>query len=140
MSSPLEPVLAGEHAAIWGYGVLGALLEDDAQDRARTLLVAHERTRDQLRARILAAGGDPPVAAPAYELPLKPTDGPTATGLAAQIESRLAAIYADLVAAADDHDGRQTGVDGVGTCAVRTTGWSGVSEPFPGLPERATGS
>lgn len=137
MTDPLAPVLAGEHAVVWAYGVLGPLLNDDDQDRARNLLVAHQRTRDALRVRILADGGDPPVAQPAYDLLLHPTDDATARAVAAQLESRLAAVYADLVAAAKTQPDRQTGVDGVATCAQRSTAWSGRGEAFPGLPERA---
>jgi hypothetical protein len=137
VTDPLVPVLAGEHAVIWAYGVIGPLLDGDDQDRARTLLVEHERARDQLRARIVAAGGDPPVAEPAYELPTQPADSAGAHALAAEVEARLAAVYADLVAAATDAAEREIGVRGIATAALRSYDWGGSSGPFPGLPERA---
>jgi hypothetical protein len=141
MSDLLMPVLAGEHAVVWAYGVVGPLLAGDDQQRARDLLVAHQRTRDQLRASILAAGGNPPAAEPAYELPVRPTDAASARALAADVEGRLAAVYADLVAASSadsaNPDQRQLGVDGMITAALRATDWGAPSVAFPGQPERA---
>jgi hypothetical protein len=128
-------VLAAEHAMVWAYGTLGGRLPDDEQDRARTLLVAHERTRDSLRAALLAVGGTPPVAEAAYELPFELTDAASARRLAAQIETRLAAVYADLVAADARADLRQRAVPGLTAAALRAQSWGAPVIAVPGLPQ-----
>jgi hypothetical protein len=130
----LTPVLAAEHAMVWAYGTLGGRLPDDEQDRARTLLVAHERARDTLHAAILAAGGTPPVAEAAYELPFELTDAASARRLAAEIETRIAAVYATLVAASPRADLRHTGVTGLTAAALRAQSWGAPVVAFPGLP------
>lgn len=133
----LVPVLEAEHVMVWAYGTLGPRLSGDDRDEARTLLIAHERTRDELHAAIRAAGGTPPAARPAYELPFPLTDADSARKLAADIETRLAAVYADLVAAFDAPDTRTRGVTGLVTAVTRARSWGALDVPFPGLPERA---
>lgn len=137
IAAALAPVLAAEHTVVWAYGTLGSRLPAAEQDKARTLLVAHERARDSVRDAILAAGGKPPAAKPAYELPFALTDAASARRLAAFVESRLAAVYADLVAAESSLPTRQLGVTGLTTAAVRSYQWGGTPVAFPGLPERA---
>ena len=58
-----------------------------------------------------------------------------ATRLAAQLEERLAAGYADLVQATAG-DTRRTGLEWLTDAAVRAVRWRGTSVAFPGLPER----
>lgn len=136
----LQAVLAGEHAVVWAYGTLGPRA-GEAEDVAFSQLVAHTTSRDRLRALVVQAGATPVAAEPAYALPVDPTDPGSAAQVAAIVEERLAAVYADLVAATSRGDLRSLAVDGVRTSAAGTARWRGSAPPLPGLPERAgTGS
>ncbi|MCL2614368.1 MAG: ferritin-like domain-containing protein, partial [Nocardioidaceae bacterium] len=69
----LQDVLAGEHAAVYVYGVLGA---QTSRSRQRTLyedvigaFLAHRQRRDRLTATITRLGDQPVAADPAYDVP-----------------------------------------------------------------------
>lgn len=132
----LQQLLAGEHAVVWAYGALGPRLDEAGEELARSLLVAHQRNREAVRAQVIGAGGQPVVAEPAYALPITPTDPNAAARLAGLVEERLAAVYADLVASATDVDLRWQGVAGVVQSAVRAALWGLTGTTFPGLRSR----
>ncbi|MGA4839274.1 ferritin-like domain-containing protein [Streptomyces sp. G45] len=128
--------LRAEHAAVYGYGVVGGRVGDARRGEARTAYDAHRARRDALRRTVRQLGGEPDPAEAAYALPF-PVPGPKAAArLAAEIEERVAGAYADLVRAADTAR-RAAAADALREAAVRAARWRGDSVPFPGLPERA---
>ncbi len=131
----LQVVLAGEHAAIYGYGVAGARLSGQQRDRAVRAFTAHRVRRDQLETLLLARGAEPVPAEATYALPRPVATADDAVALATLLEERLAAVYADAVADLDG-DLRRLAVSGLRDCAVRAARWRGSSATFPGLPER----
>ncbi|KRV51186.1 hypothetical protein AQ490_02165 [Wenjunlia vitaminophila] len=128
--------MAAEHAAIYGYGVLGARLTGERRNQARDAYQAHRSQRDALRRSVRGLGGEPEAAAPAYGLPFPVPDQEAAIRLAAELEDRVAAVYADLVARAEA-DLRRDAARALREAAVRAVRWRGRGVPFPGLPERA---
>lgn len=132
----LQAALAGEFAAVYGYGVVGARSTPAGKAQALRALAWHQSQQPVLSAAVTAAGGTPVVAEPAYRLPFPVTTAAAAARLAATLEDRVAATYADLVAAAQEPQ-RTSAAEALAACAVRAAQWSGVSEAFPGLPERA---
>jgi len=92
--SALADAIAGEEAAVYAYGLAGARLSGAARDRALGGLAAHRARVLQLRER----AGSVPGAAGGYDV-AAPADEDEARGLLADVESRLAATYADLAAA-----------------------------------------
>ncbi|HMA45782.1 MAG TPA: DUF4439 domain-containing protein, partial [Frankiaceae bacterium] len=70
--APLAALLAVEHAAVYAYGEAGGIVAaaGPAGTRAMPLVRdgfdAHRRGRDRLTEEILARGGTPPAAQPAY--------------------------------------------------------------------------
>ncbi|CAN5650267.1 hypothetical protein BH24ACT13_BH24ACT13_11600 [soil metagenome] len=132
----LQVALAGEHAASYAYGVLGAQLAGRDRERARTAYDAHRVLRDRLDTLARGHGGQPVVAAAAYELPFAVRTEADARRLAGRVEERTAAPYADLVAAAIGPE-RRFATIALRAAAVRAAGWRGETQPFPGLPERA---
>jgi Domain of unknown function (DUF4439) len=133
-----QAALAAEHAAVYGYGVVGAKLRGSAQRRARTAHDTHRARRDQLAQLVRDEGGRPVASAAGYALPF-PVNGPAdATRLAAHLENAVAAAYADLVAAGDGHL-RQLAARALQEAAVRAAAWSRKSTPFPGLTEMPAG-
>ncbi|MEU4210603.1 ferritin-like domain-containing protein [Streptomyces sp. NPDC026206] len=131
-----QAALAAEHAAVYGYGVVGGRVEDAREAEAREGYDAHRARRDAMTRAVRDLGAEPEAAAAAYSLPFPVPDGAAAVRLAAELESRLAAVYADLVRAAT---GALRGDAAVGLreAAVRAVRWSGSSVAFPGLAERA---
>ena len=129
----LQTALAGEHAAVYGYGVLGAHLRGRDQDRARTAYAVHRARRDQLRALIVERDATPVAAAAGYRLPGPVETADDAVVLATQIEERLAAVWVDAVG---DLRGklRALAARALQDTAVRAATWRGGSLPFPGLP------
>jgi hypothetical protein len=132
----LQAALAAEHAAVYGYGVVGAHVTGTRLIAARAAYAAHQATRDAVQREITARHAAPVAAAPGYRLPFPVTGEASAQRLAALLEERLAAVHADLVAAATGPL-RRTAADALREAAVRCTRWRGSGAAFPGLPERA---
>jgi hypothetical protein len=121
----LSALLAGEHAAIDGYGIAGAVLVRAQAPAplvaaARSGLDAHRASRDQLSDAIVAAGGTPPPPLPAYQLPFPVHDTSSAARLLIGIEDRLSRV---AVQAVGDTSGnaRLLAADVLAAAAVRET-------------------
>ncbi|MCT7356124.1 ferritin-like domain-containing protein [Streptomyces sp. 15-116A] len=135
----LQAALAAEHAAVYGYGVVGGRIEKPRRAEARAAYDAHRARRDTLMREVRDAGGTPVAAAAGYALPFPVADGGAAVRLAAELEARVAGVYADLVR---DSSGerRRAAAQALREAAVRAVRWSGESVAFPGLAERADGT
>lgn len=131
----LQSALAAEHAACYGYGVVGAHLAmgSTALATAGTDWISHQRARDQLAAMIADRGGQPVVSAVAYELPFPVTSAATAAQLAATMEDGVAQAYLAVVALREPAL-RSFGAGQVLAAALRAESWRGSTQPFPGLP------
>ena len=68
-NAALQEVLAAEHAAVWGYGVVGDALPAGQRDAAQTDEAAHRDSRDVLAELLDARRADPVPAKAAYALP-----------------------------------------------------------------------
>ncbi|WP_431953831.1 ferritin-like domain-containing protein [Actinacidiphila sp. bgisy167] len=132
----VQAALAAEHAAVYGYGIVGARVAGELAERAQQAYDAHRARRDALRRTVGDLGGEPVAAEPAYALPFEVPDGTTAVRLAAELEDRVAGVYADLVRAAAA-DLRRDAADALREAAVRAVRWRGGSVAFPGLAERS---
>ncbi|MFI0779066.1 ferritin-like domain-containing protein [Streptomyces sp. NPDC021212] len=131
-----QAALAAEHAAVYGYGVVGGRIGDDRLAEAREGYAAHRSRRDDLVRTVRDLGGTPQSAAPAYALPFAVPDSAAAVRLAAELENRVAAVYADLVRTSDGPLRRQA-AGALREAAVRSVRWRGGGVAFPGLTERA---
>ncbi|WP_031049687.1 ferritin-like domain-containing protein [Streptomyces sp. NRRL F-5650] len=132
----LQAALAAEHAAVYGYGVVGGRIGDDRRTEARAAYDAHRARRDALAREVRGLGGEPVAAAAGYALPFSVPDSAAAVRLAAELEDRVAGVYSDLVRAAEGA-GRSTAAGALREAAVRAARWRGGSVAFPGLAERA---
>jgi hypothetical protein len=133
----LQPVLAGEHAALWVLGVVGAQAARDSslRDQVTSAYRLHRAQRDHLVARITALGATPVPAEPGYTL--GDVSAPAAGFAAAlEVEQKAAAIYADLVAHTTGSD-RSWAVTALVECSVRQLWFRGSPEIFPGTSELA---
>ncbi|MGC9381948.1 ferritin-like domain-containing protein [Streptomyces sp. MH13] len=132
----LQAALAAEHAAVYGYGVVGGRIDEERHAEARTAYDAHRARRDTLAREVRGLGGTPVAAAAGYALPFAVPDSAAAVRLAAELEDRVAGVYSDLVRAAGG-DRRAAAAGALREAAVRAVRWRGGSVAFPGLAERA---
>jgi Domain of unknown function (DUF4439) len=130
--SALQDALAAEHAAIYGYGVVGAHLSGSRQDAATADWVAHQVARDDLEAMLRSRGAQPVPAAVAYQLPAPVHSAHAAVSLALALEDRVAPAYLGLVALAA-RDVRTFGALRLRAAALRAAFWRGGTVAFPGL-------
>ncbi|MFJ5558514.1 ferritin-like domain-containing protein [Streptomyces sp. NPDC093250] len=131
----LQAALAAEHAAVYGYGVVGGRIGKKRRTEARTAYDAHRSRRDALVRAVKDAGGAPVAAAAGYALSFPVPDAAAAVRLAAELEDRVAGVYADLVRASTG-ERRRGAAEAMREAAVRSVRWSGESVAFPGLAER----
>lgn len=132
----LQAALRAEHAAVYGYGVVGGRIGAERRAEARTAYDAHRARRDALRRTVRTLGGEPEPSAAAYALPFPVPDSAAAVRLAAELEDRVAGVYSDLVRATDGAR-RGTAAESLREAAVRAARWRGGSVAFPGLTERS---
>ncbi|MCX4687974.1 ferritin-like domain-containing protein [Kitasatospora purpeofusca] len=139
-AAPFQDALGAEHAAVYGYGVVGARVTDDGQrTAARTSLAAHQARRDAWQRLLTGAGATPGPAAAGYQLPFPVTDAASAGRLAAHLETRLATVYADLVAAVPTAQ-RPLAADALRESALRARQWGAAPTAFPGLADTPAGT
>ncbi|CAM5532983.1 MULTISPECIES: ferritin-like domain-containing protein [Streptomyces] len=132
----VQAALRAEHAAVYGYGVVGGRIGEERRAEARTAHDAHRARRDVWQRMARDLGGTPQAAAAGYTLPFPVADGAGAVRLAAELEERTAAVYGDLVRACEG-DRRAAAAEALREAAVRAVRWRGGSVAFPGLTERS---
>ena len=135
----LQAALRAEHAAVYGYGVVGGRIQQARRAEAHAAYDAHRARRDELARAVRDLGGTPEAAAAAYALPFSVADPAAAVRLAAELEERVAGVYSDLVRASTG-ERRRSAAQALREAAVRAVRWSGESVAFPGLAERAAGA
>jgi hypothetical protein len=134
----LQRTLAGEHAAIYVYGVAGGRVSDSAQPALAATLAdgyaAHRGRRDQLTAMVRAVGGEPVAAEAGYELPTPCRTPAEQREAVLVVEQRCAEVYAQMVGSTARAN-RQWAIDTLADTAVRILRCGGDAEPFPGVAE-----
>jgi len=134
----LQQALAGEHAAVYVYGVLGARVSQSKEPTLAAQLTAaytvHRGRRDQLVALVRTAHGDPVPAALSYRLPNDAGTTDQLRDAALVTEHRCSAVYAQLVGSTSGTD-RQWALRALDDSAVRELSFGGRPTPYPGVPE-----
>ncbi|MEU3249584.1 ferritin-like domain-containing protein [Streptomyces sp. NPDC006997] len=135
----LQAALAAEHAAVYGYGVVGGRIGEDRRAEAQSAYDAHRARRDALTRDLRDLDAEPVAASAGYALPFPVPDAAAAVRLAVVLEERVAGVYSDLVRAAGGAQ-RAAAVAALREAAVRAVRWRGGSVAFPGLAERSAAS
>jgi Domain of unknown function (DUF4439) len=130
----LQAALAAEHAAVYGYGVAGAMLSGAERTAARADWIAHQEARDTLEAMLVKLGATPVAASAAYQLPFTVTDPAQAQALAVVLEEGVTQAYLAIVAVRDKTL-RSFGALAMQPPASRAATWRGTTIAFPGMPE-----
>jgi len=138
LRSALESALAAEHAASYGYGVVGAHLTGAEQAAATRDWIAHQEARDALEAMLTSLGAQPQAAATAYRLPRPVLTAHDAVALAVLLEDRVATAYLSLVAVSNPAV-RHFGALRLRAAALSAAFWRGTTVAFPGLPADVLG-
>lgn len=132
----LQTTLAGEHAAVFVVGYLGAQTSESAQPALyaafRESYDVHRARRDLVVGLVREAGAEPVAAAASYDLPA--VSGADPAGLAAaglDLEQACGATYGYLVANATG-ERRAWAVDAVLDSALRELVLGGAPRAFPG--------
>lgn len=134
----LQQTLAGEHAAVYVYGVLGGRLSSTEQPELMSRFVAaydtHVARRDHVTAQVEAVGAEPVAAEVSYELPSPARTPAQLVAVALVTEQRCASVYAQTVGSTS-RDDRRWAVDALVDTAVRLLGFGGRPDQFPGMRE-----
>lgn len=134
----MQAALAGEHAAVYVYGVIGGRVSVSDQPTLWSKVQAgytnHRARRDQLIAMVRAADADPVVAEISYDLPTPARTPTQLTRAALEIEQRCTAVYVDVVGSTSGAN-RQWALEATTDAAVRQLGFGGAAEAFPGISE-----
>lgn len=126
----LRALVEAEHAAIYGYGVLGGRLSDPLREAAQRADDAHRARRDQLAVLLQARRAEVPPTQAAYDVAVSRPGA--ALALAVRLEEGMALRWRDLVGGTDDRTLRKLGVDALTESAVRATQWRRALGRRPG--------
>jgi hypothetical protein len=132
----LQKTLAGEHAAVHLYGLLGAQSSKSRQpvlfSRLTSAYEAHRASRDELTVLISARGVDPVAAKVDYEVPGLTTTAGQIEAVARRIERRVTRTYGELVANTAGTD-RRWAITALDAGALREIAFGAAPTDFPGL-------
>ena len=139
-NAALGDALAAAHAAVWGYGVVGAALGEGASSTAAAAETAHRDMRDRVTAMLVERGTEPVGAKGGYALPFPVLSAVDAAALAVVLEDGVAAAWVRVLVEAAERTTRELAVTALGDAEVRAVGWRTaagqmpVTSAFPGLP------
>ena len=140
-NTALRTALAAEHAAVWGYGVVGAALDPSAQGLAAVSETAHREVRDRVVGLLAERGAEPVGAEGGYALPFPVLSGTDASALAVVLEDGVAAAWVRVLDQAVERSTRELAVGALTAAEVRAVGWRAAAgqtpstRAFPGLPK-----
>jgi hypothetical protein len=140
-NAALGGALAAEHAAVWGYGVVGAALDANAQGPATVSETAHRDVRDKVVELLDERGAEAVGAEGAYSLPFPVLSATDAAALAVVLEDGVAAAWVRVLDQAVERSTRELAVGALTAAEVRAVGWrtaagqSPTTNAFPGLPK-----
>ncbi|RYB95441.1 DUF4439 domain-containing protein [Nocardioides oleivorans] len=134
----LQTTLADEHAALYAYGVLGARTSQSATPALYDAVTAgyrrHRARRDQLRAMVEDAGGEPVAAAAAYDVEGRLLTGRQVQAVALVIEEGAVEVLLALVAQSTT-DVREWALTEATWSAAWQLELGGTAGTWPGAPE-----
>jgi hypothetical protein len=125
----LTATVVAEHAAVYGYGVLGARLDDVARASARTAHDSHRARRDRASAALRDRSAEVPATAAAYDVAV--STRAEALLLAVRLEEGTAQRWRDLLAGTEDVELRRLALAGLQETAVRAAQWRVLAGVVP---------
>lgn len=135
----LQVALAGEHAALWGYGLVGASSISSRVDEVKSVEQEHRVRRDGIEQLLIDGSATPVASAPSYTLPKPIVDPVSALSVAALIEDGVASAWRFVLGATDDLEVRSLALQALVDAAKQALRWRTVIDEdpsttaFPGL-------
>ncbi len=139
-TAALQDALAAEHAAVWGYGTVGAAVAETDRAPVVAAAQAHRDLRDRLTGLLTDRGADPAPTQAAYQLPFPVLSAVDAARLAVTLEEGATAAWVWVLDQAAERSVRELGVACASAAEVRAVGWrqqaglTPVTAATPGLP------
>lgn len=139
-NAALQEVLAAEHVAVWGYGVVGAELGTGSDSDAVASQAAHRDLRDHVAELLDSRKVDPVPAKAGYALPFPVLSAKDAAALAVKLEDGVSQAWVRLLDQASEKSTRQLAVESLAAAEVRAVAWRAAAgrtpttSAFPGLP------
>lgn len=139
-NAALQEVLAAEHTAVWGYGVVGAELGSGADSDAVASQAAHRDLRDRVAELLDSRKIEPVPAKAGYALPFPVLSAKDAAALAVTLEDGASRAWVRLLDQSSEKSTRQLAVESLAAAEVRAVAWrtaagkTPVTSAFPGLP------
>jgi Domain of unknown function (DUF4439) len=139
-NAALNEALAAEHAAVWGYGVVGAALGAGAASAAAAAETAHRDLRDRVTALLVERKAEAVGAQGGYALPFPVLSEVDAAALAVVLEEGTAAAWVRVLDQSVERSTRELAVEALSAAEVRAVAWrtaagqTPVTRAFPGLP------
>ncbi|MGY1725297.1 ferritin-like domain-containing protein [Blastococcus sp. SYSU DS0533] len=136
----LNTALAAEHAAVWGYGAVGAALGAEGRAAAAAAEAGHRGVRDRLITLLDGRGAEPVLPEAGYALPFPVLSPVDAAALAVVLEEGVTAAWVRVMDQAAERTTRALAVEVLGPAEVRAVGWreaagrTPVTSALPGLP------
>jgi hypothetical protein len=130
-NAALQEVLAAEHVAVWGYGVVGAELGSGDDSDAVSSQAAHRDLRDRVAELLDSRHVDPVPTKPGYTLPFPVLSAKDAATLAVTLEDGVSRAWVRLLDQAAEKSTRQLAVDSLGAAEVRAVGWRSAAGQTP---------
>lgn len=138
-NAALGLALGAEHAAVWGYGVVGAALEPGSRGTAAAAEAAHRDVRDRVVALLAERSVEPTPAEGAYALPFPVLSAVDAAALAVVLEDGVAAAWVRVLDQAAEPGTRELALEALSGAEVRAVGWrtaagqTPVTRALPGM-------
>ncbi|QVQ53665.1 ferritin-like domain-containing protein [Spiractinospora alimapuensis] len=129
----LQQALAAEHAAVHGYGFVGAHSVEGDRTRSRWHRDAHRRQRDELRDALLALDATPVPSESAYPPP-ESTDATALSDFAMGMEERCSQAYLELSGVADPWL-RELAARNLAEATIRALAWGAELPTYPGFAD-----
>jgi hypothetical protein len=135
----LQRALATEHAAVYGYGLVGAHLSSTELAAATAAYAAHQARRDAVAQLVRDQKAQPVAAPPAYRPRVPVTNRSTALRLAVRLEEDCAAAYIEILGATGVASLRRSAIGWATDAVVRDQSWRTALGPrtvalTPALP------
>jgi hypothetical protein len=136
----LQKALAAAHAAVWGYGVVGAALGAAGRAPAATAEAAHRDVRDRVTALLEQRHVEPVGAQGGYTLPFPVLSAVDAAALGVVLEDGVATAWVRVLDQAAERSTRELAVGVLSDAEVRAVAWRSaagktpVTSALPGLP------
>jgi Domain of unknown function (DUF4439) len=120
-----------EHAVIYGYGIVSAHCEPEANNLVSFALNQHRQRRDQAIAMLAGRSVSAPVAAAGYQLPMPVNTQTDAIRLAVRMEKDTELAWRAVIEQAQDPQDRRFGVTALTQSAVLTARWKQALGDWP---------